>query len=131
MRLLIAGMPRWFWTMSVVLLFAGCSGSSYAVGTMDLSSFIGSIPGLIAAVVGISQAYAIKMKATAAVETAEAETESAVARALLNRDIEVTQLRLLVEAAIGREHLCQRRLDALDTQFKVFREEYLSQRNTR
>lgn len=131
MRLLIARLPRWFWLSATIALFAGCTGNSAIVGAMDLSSFVGSIPGLIAAIVGISQAYAMKTKADAALATAEAETTSAVAKALLNRDAEVTQLRLLVEAAIGRESICQKRLDALDEQFRDFRDEHLSQRSRR
>lgn len=130
--LLVASeLPRKFWFVAAFLLFAGCSGGSVAVGTLDVSSFVGSVPGLVAAFVAISQAYRFKARAGAAIEEAAADTARAVARTLMSRDTEVTQLRLLVEAAIGRDLICQQRLSAMEREFRLFREEHLSQRSDR
>lgn len=132
----LGSLPLWFWLVCLLTFFTGCQVAPSMTGTVDISSLLGSVPGIVTAVVGMVKAYSMKADsdskvaaATAAAAEARAEVDAAVAQALLNRDAEIAQLRLLVEAALGREGKCQKRLDALDRQFREFREEHLSQRS--
>jgi uncharacterized cupredoxin-like copper-binding protein len=125
--LALAELPRGFWVTLVFVLFAGCSATA-----TDLSALGANLPGLVAALVAIIQVYKEKSKvaqmiaaAELAQEAIQREQEKAVLTALDMRNAEVTELRLLVENAVAREHQCVEQLIAMQIDFKKLREEKL------
>ena len=122
--LALAELPRGFWVTLVLALFAGCSATA-----ADLSAIGANLPGLVAALVAIVQVYKEKAKVAQMIATAELaqeaiqrEQEKAVLTALNMRNAEVTELRLLVENAVTREHHCVEQLIAMQIEFKKMRE---------
>ena len=122
--LALAELPRGFWVTLVLVLFAGCSATA-----TDLSTLGANLPGLVAALVAIIQVYKEKSKVAQMIATAELaqeaiqrEQEKAVLTALDMRNAEVTELRLLVENAVAREHQCVEQLIAMQIEFKKLRE---------
>ena len=110
---LLGELSPWVWLSVILLLTTGCDVADFGGGPM-----IGSLVAALG-----SFAYALRTKVTA-----DAKIQEAILAALTSRDLEIAQIRLLFEAAIGRERMALNRLEALSEEFEDWRKEHGMQR---
>lgn len=124
---LLGELPPWAWMLAMLVVSAGCGSGdvSDAPIAASLVSALGAF------------AYALRTKVTTA-----ARTQGVVERALEKRDseieklreshaLEVAQLRLLFEAALGREAAANRRCESMASEFSAWRRDNGIQRSQR
>ena len=124
---MLGELPPWAWLLAMLVVSAGCGSGdvSDAPIAASLVSALGAF------------AYALRTKVTTT-----ARTQGVVERALEKRDkeieklrevhsAEVAQLRLLFEAALGREAAANRRCETMAAEFSAWRRDNGIQRSQR
>ena len=124
---MLGELPPWVWMVAMLVVSAGCGSGdvSDAPIAASLVSALGAF------------AYALRTKVTTT-----ARTQGVVERALEKRDkeieklrevhsAEVAQLRLLFEAALGREAAANRRCESMAAEFSAWRRDNGIQRSQR
>jgi dihydrodipicolinate synthase/N-acetylneuraminate lyase len=99
----VADVPYPVWATSIVVLAVGCDGA--------LSSFSGSVPGIVTALVTLAQAYRVKAKAKAAQDESEARVQAALAQAYSDKAADLVQAREMASEALTTAQRAQASAD--------------------
>jgi hypothetical protein len=102
----VADVPYSVWATSIVVLAVGCDG-----GLGALSSFSGSVPGIVTALVTLAQAYRVKAKAKAAQDESEARVQAALAQAYSDKAADLVQAREMASEALTTAQRAQASAD--------------------
>jgi hypothetical protein len=96
----VADVPYWAWALSLVGLAVGCDGAAGTPSGGGLSGLSGSVPGLVAALASLAQAYRIKAKAKADSEATDLRVQSALAQAYEDKSADLAASRAIAEEAL-------------------------------
>lgn len=91
--------PYWLWAFVMGAAVVGCD--AHASGSSGSSALAGSIPGLVAALGALAQAYRVGAKAKAAQDEADARVAATLAKAYDDKAADLTSARALAEEALA------------------------------